>query len=463
MATTHSRIVFRRRDPIDIIAEPFQRFFDAEAASGVLLMACVFVALAMVNFGFSDFYSGVLETRFGVVLEGVFSLDKPIILWINEGLMAFFFLLVGLEIKREVRVGELSNFRLAVLPLAAALGGMVVPAGLYLLVTWGNPSVVGWGVPMATDIAFALGVLALMGRQIPLGLKVFLAALAIVDDIGAVLVITLFYTADVALAALGLAAISFAALIGLNLLGVRSPLPYIIAGVLLWFFLLKSGIHATIAGVLMALTIPAEVKSTPGEFREIALSILERFSGCADTSRSDDCVLKNPEQHSALMQLKFLSRSAETPLQRIEHNLIHFVSFIVVPVFAMANAGMQFDAGVVESVSQPVSLGVVLGLFIGKPLGVAGASWLMVRFGLAKLPKMVTFGHIWGAGFLAGIGFTMSLFVAALAFGDPSLRGQVKLGILMASLASWLMGWFILTRCPSCIEEQLEQPENNVE
>lgn len=457
MARSTKGLLFQRMGPIDLLVTPFQRFFDTEASSGIVLVVSVVLALGAVNLGLAEQYTLVQSTKLGVSLEGIFKLEKPLLLWINDGLMAFFFLLVGLEIKREIRVGELSNLRLALLPLAAALGGMVVPAGLYLALTWGTPAAVGWGIPMATDIAFALGVLALMGRHIPLGIKIFLTALAIVDDIGAVLVISLFYTTDLALGALGLAAASFAVLLVFNLMQVRSPLPYMLVGVVLWFFLLKSGVHATIAGVLLAFTIPAVVKSTPQEFIEMAKSILIRFSSCADSSLSRPCVLKHPEQHTALMQLEALSRSAETPLQRIEHNLVRFVSFLVVPVFALANAGIAFVPGTLSGLVDPVSMGVMAGLFIGKPLGVAGATWLLVRFGFAKLPNMVTMGHVLGAGFLSGIGFTMSLFVNGLAFQDPNTINQVKLSILIASLVSWGAGWIVLTNCPSCVGQSPSQ------
>lgn len=409
------------------------------------------LALAAVNIGFLEQYELLLSTKMGFFLQGVFNLEKPIILWINDGLMSFFFLLVGLEIKREAVVGELSNVRLALLPLAAAIGGMVVPALLYLTVTWGTPAAVGWGIPMATDIAFALGVLALMGPHVPLGLKIFLTALAIVDDLGAVLVISVFYTTDLALGSFWMAAASFAVLLCFNLLQVRSPVPYMLVGVVLWYFLLKSGVHATVSGVLLAWTIPAGVKNTPQQFIRMAKSILDRFSSCEESSLFRPCVLKHPEQHTALMQLEALSRSAETPLQRIEHNLVKFVSFVVVPVFAMANAGIFFGSGALEGLGSPASVGVLVGLFIGKPLGIAGATWVMVRLGVVSLPRMVTMGHIVGAGCLAGIGFTMSLFVNALAFSDQTVIDQVKLSILVVSILSWTAGWFVLNRCPSCV------------
>ena len=454
MARRVERPEFQRKDPIDKIVSPFQQFFDYEASSGVVLLACVAVALFMANFGFADAYHAMLKAKFMLGLDGVFEIHKPLHLWINDGLMAVFFLLVGLEIKREVRVGELSELRQAVLPLAGAAGGMVVPAAFYLAVTWGRPEMSGWGVPMATDIAFALGILAMMGRRIPLGVKVFLAALAIVDDIGAVLVIALYYTSEVAMVPLWWAVAMLAVLVGFNRMHVRAPLPYMLAGLLLWYFLLKSGVHATLAGVLLAACIPAQVKSSPEEFQQLAQRYLDRFRECSEGSGSEPCVLRNPNQHAALMQLEYVSRSAETPLQRIEHNLIGWVTFVVVPVFALANAGVVFEAGLLESLAHPVCLGVMAGLALGKPLGVAGAAWLVLRLGWADLPKQVTMRHIWGAGCLSGIGFTMSLFIANLAFdGQDLLLGKVKLGILVASMAAWLASWVILVQCPFCDDE----------
>lgn len=451
MATHMDRPDFQRKDPIDKLINPFQQFFDYEASSGVLLIACVIIALSAVNFGLGEQYRELLETHFKVGLDGLFSLDKPMHLWINDGLMAVFFLVVGLEIKREILAGELSEMKMAVLPLAAALGGMVVPAGLYLLFTWGRPEVVGWGVPMATDIAFALGILAMMGRRIPLALKVFLAALAIVDDIGAVLVIALFYTSKVALVPLWLAVGAFAVLVVFNLLHVRSPLPYMLVGMLLWFFLLKSGVHATLAGVLLAATIPAQVKSSPEEFMALAEGCLDRFQSCTlNPDGEGPCVLKHPEQHANLLRLEYVSRSAMTPLQRIEHNLVGWVTFFIVPVFALANAGIAFEAGLWESLSHPVCLGVLLGLAVGKPLGIVAASWIVLKAGFSRLPDKMTMRHVWGAGFLAGIGFTMSLFVANLAFTEDAMLAKVKLGILAASMLACFGGWLILVKCPFC-------------
>jgi len=437
---------FRRTDPIDIIISPFQRFFSHEASSGLVLVGCMVVALILANSGFAKHYFEVLELVFSVRLGDFFLIEKPLLLWINDGFMALFFLLVGLEIKREILVGELSDLKASLLPLAAALGGMAVPAGIYLCFTGATRQASGWGVPMATDIAFALGVLAMMGRHIPLGLQVFLAAVAIVDDIAAVVLIALFYTSHVAAAFLWMAVGMFGVLLILNVLGVRSPLPYMLLGFGLWYFMLKSGIHATLAGVLLAAAIPARVKSSPDEFIALAGKALNRFRAIARTPEESH-VLRNPDQHAALLQINHVSRAAETPLQRIEHNLLGWVTFFIVPVFALANAGIAFETGLKDSLSHPVCMGVLFGLALGKPLGIVAASWLVVKTGFSRLPDQVTMRHVLGAGCLAGIGFTMALFIANLAFDEAVLLGKVKIGILTASMVSWLAGWLILTRC----------------
>ncbi len=318
--------------------------------------------------------------------------------WINDGLMALFFFLVGLEIKREMLVGELASVRRAALPIAGAIGGMVVPAVLYALLNGAGPGARGWGIPMATDIAFALGVVALLGPRVPLALKVFLAAVAIVDDIGAVLVIALFYTASILWTSLAAAAVVLAALVLINRAGVRHAAPYLILGVALWIAVLLSGIHATIAGVLLAMTIPATAKD---------------------------------ETESAL-------------LERLEHALHTPIAFVIVPLFALANAGVRIGGASSSRVSVAVLSGVAIGLVVGKPLGITLASWLAVRSRVAALPDGVSWRLLQGVSWLGGIGFTMSLFVGALAFTDAALLDSAKLGVLLASCAAACMGWLML-------------------
>jgi NhaA family Na+:H+ antiporter len=355
--------------------------------------------------------------------------------------MAVFFLVVGLEIKREVLVGELSSPRRAALPIAAALGGAVVPAAIYVALNAGTGGISGWGIPMATDIAFALGVLALLGERVPIGLKVFLTALAIVDDIVAVTVIALFYTSDISWAALAVGAAFLVALVGANLAGVGKPLVYGVLGIGLWLAFLKSGVHATIAGVLLATTVPASSFIDPGEFLKRSRGLLDRFERASE--RGDD-VLSNEERQAVLHALNDATEKLEPPLQEMEHALHPWVVFLIMPLFALANAGVALDGGIVGSLTSSVALGIVAGLVLGKQLGVTLLAWLAVRTGVSELPEGVSWRHVYGAGWLAGIGFTMSLFISDLAFASGSLLDTAKLGILAASVVAGVVGWAIL-------------------
>ncbi len=367
---------------------PFQRFFATTAAGGVVLLASTAMALVWANSPWADAYHALWDARVTVGAPP-FGVTLSLRHWVNDGLMAVFFFLVGLEIKREVLVGELASRRTAALPVVAAIGGMVVPALLYAAVNTGGPGAAGWGIPMATDIAFALGILALLGDRVPSGLRVFLAALAIADDLGAVLVIGLFYTSALAWTALGGVAAMLAALFGLNRGGVRRPLAYALLGVVLWSFMFASGIHASIAGVLLALTIPARARI--GE-----VSLLARMEGA---------------------------------LQGV-------VAFGVMPVFALANAGVTLGSAAAAVGHSSIALGIALGLVLGKPLGIGLASYAAVRGGLAELPTGVTWRHVLGVGWLGGIGFTMSLFIAGLAFTVPATLNTAKLAILAASVTA---------------------------
>ena len=377
---------------------PFVEFTRTEAAGGVLLLACALLALAWVNSPWDGAYDRLWATTISLS-AGDRALSKTLLQWINDGLMAVFFFVVGLEIKREALAGELASARRAALPIVAALGGMAVPALLYAALNAGGPGARGWGVPMATDIAFALGILALLGNRVPVALKVFLTAVAIVDDIGAVLVIAFFYTASLSLTALAWAAIFLLGLVVLNRAGARAPHLYIALGVLLWVAVLRSGVHATIAGVLLALTIPAH--------------------GLGDDTE-------------------------QSPVEQLEHALHPWVAFAIMPLFALANAGVRIDSGVASALTDRVALGVVVGLVVGKQVGVLLASWLAVRAGLADLPEDVNWRQLHGASFLAGIGFTMSLFIGSLAFADAARLSAAKLGILLASLISGVFGFMLL-------------------
>jgi len=356
-----------------------------------------------------------------------------------------FFFLVGLEIKRELLVGELSSLRQAALPISAAVGGMVVPAVIYTAINIGGEGLHGWGVPMATDIAFALGILSLLGNRAPLALKIFLAALAIADDLGAVLVIALFYTDEISIGLLGAGMVIWAAMFGLNfILRIRHPLPYWLLGGLLWLAFLKSGVHATVDGVLAAFAIPARIRINSREFVKRAHLYLREFEEAGEPGES---TLTNQRQRAALMSLERICEKAETPLQRLEHKHHPWVSYAIMPLFALANAGVSLRGGL-DALAHPVSLGVIAGLVIGKQLGIFGSAWLMVRFGWASLPTGVGWRHIYGAALLGGVGFTMSLFVANLAFDSDELLLITKLGILTASVVAGVAGWLVLRGAP---------------
>ena len=356
--------------------------------------------------------------------------------------MAIFFLVVGLEIKREVLVGELASVRRATLPIVAAVGGAMLPAIIFLAIVGDGEAGRGWGIPMATDIAFALGVLAILGSRIPLGLRVFLAALAIVDDLLAVLVIAVFYTADLSLPALAAAGGILVALVAANLLGVRRPLIYGLLAIALWMAVFESGIHATVAGVLLAFTIPARTRLDSDAFVERARTIVDDFEG--RTVGGEDA--STEEHHAALWELEDAAEKAQAPMLSIEHNLQPWTAFLIVPLFALANAGVAIRGELAAIVVEPVFLGVVAGLVIGKQVGISLAAWAVVRLGLASLPEGVHWRHIYGAAWLGGIGFTMSLFISGLAYGEGAMLTFAKVGILAASLVAGVGGYMVLRR-----------------
>ncbi|UZS71896.1 Na+/H+ antiporter NhaA [Pseudomonas syringae] len=369
------------------------RFFAAESAGGLVLMAAALAALIVANSPLADSYFAALHAVFA---------GLSVSHWINDGLMAIFFMLVGLEIKREVLAGQLASWSQRALPGFAALGGMVVPALIYVAFNWGRPDTIGgWAIPAATDIAFALGVLSLLGKRVPLSLKIFLSALAILDDLGAVLIIALFYTSDLSIPMLLAALGSIAVLVALNRLGVKKLLPYLIVGALLWFFMLQSGIHATLAGVALALCIP----------------------------------LGKPDEE------------ARSPLLHLEEKLHPWVAFAVVPIFGFANAGVSLSGITADKLVDPVPLGVALGLLVGKQIGIFAMAALAIRAGLARLPDGSNWGQLYGVAALCGIGFTMSLFIGALAFpGTPELVDEVKVGVLIGSVLSAVLGVVVLRR-----------------
>jgi len=434
---------FRITSPqMERITIPFQDFVKTESFSGILLIAFMLIALIWANSPWSSSYESLWQTQVNVSI-GSFKIDKPLLLWINDGLMAVFFFVVGLEIKRELLVGELSSFRQAMFPIAAAIGGMVVPAAIYLLVNPEGPGTSGWGIPMATDIAFALGILALLGKRAPLSLKIFLTAVAIVDDIGAVLVIALFYTDKIVWASLGFAALIFLVLIILSRLGVRKPLPYAILGILLWVAFLKSGVHATVAGVLLAMTIPATTKIDRKGFLDRTRDYLNLFEEEGIRNGNNFTTKK---QRALLQGIEDCTQNVEAPLQRLEHALHPWVAFFIMPVFALANAGVDLRTDILGALTNPITLGIILGLVIGKQVGITFMAWLVTRVGLSRKINGVSWKQIYGTSMLAGIGFTMSLFISNLAFSDPLMLSNAKVGILVASFISAGLGWVILSR-----------------
>ena len=393
MSSNHSQEIA----PLTAIRE----FLKLESSSGILLVLAGTLAMVAANTMLAGWYEALLSTPFKIQL-GAFKLDKPLVIWVNDLLMAIFFLLVGLEIKREVVMGELSDPAKVALPAIAALGGMVVPAGIYAWINWGDPvGVRGWAIPSATDIAFALGVLSLFGERVPVGLKIFLMTLAVLDDLGAIVIIALFYTSDLSVEALMFAGLAIAGLLALNRFGVVRIAPYILVGLVLWVCVLKSGVHATLAGVVTALLIPA----------------------------------RNPAHPS------------HPPLTRLEHALHPWVAFGILPVFAFANAGVSLEGLSITDLLQPIPLGIMLGLFVGKQLGVFSFAWLAVKLGLARLPSGVDFKQVYAVAIICGIGFTMSLFIGMLAFENTS-AGEVistdKLGVLAGSFISAMVGYAVL-------------------
>ena len=415
---------------------PFQEFFQTEAAAGALLIVCACAALVAANSWGAEAYHRIWETPLTFTAGGL-GLSLTCHQWINDGLMAVFFLLVGLEIKREVLAGELSSRKHAALPIIGAIGGMVVPAFIYLVTKSGAIEARGWAIPMATDIAFALGVLALVAPRAPSGLKIFLAALAIVDDVGAVLVIALFYTDEIVWTALGTAGIILLLLTALNALRVRRLTPYMVLGLGLWFFVHESGVHPTIAGVLLAFTIPTRTRINAKEYSLKARRLLDHFD-CTETG--DLLVLTSKGQQEAIAGLERASEEATAPVLRLEHALHWFSAFVVMPLFAFSNAGLSLTGSSASS----VTLAVILGLAIGKPLGITGAALAAVRFRIAALPTGVTWTALHGCAWLGGIGFTMSLFIASLAFQDTNLLDSAKLGILGGSILATIIGTVIV-------------------
>ncbi|WP_320171586.1 Na+/H+ antiporter NhaA [Maridesulfovibrio sp.] len=433
---------------IDRMLQPFYEFVKVESSGGVVLIVATIIALIWANSPWGHLYEAFKNVPL-TVGAGEFVLTKPAILWINDGLMAVFFFLVGLEIKREILVGELNSFRQASLPIFAAVGGMVVPAVVYALFNSGTSSADGWGIPMATDIAFSLGVLSMLGNRVPTSLKIFLTAVAIVDDIGAILVIAVFYSTGVSVWIIGVGLLFFVLMLFLNRMGVRSPLPYLVLGVLMWLAFLKSGVHATVAGVLAAMSIPSSTRICCNDFVGAMTRHVSEYESAAG---SGAVTLSNKGMLSALGSMHGDVIKAAPPLKRIEHGLHYWVAFGIMPVFALANAGINFGGGGVD-LFHPVSMGIFFGLIGGKAAGICLASWIAIKLGVADMPGSMVPGHFFGASLLAGIGFTMSIFIATLAWEESSpFIVDAKFSILAASLVAGLLGFLVLRSCPLSLE-----------
>ena len=426
----------------DKILTPFEEFVHRQTTSGLLLMATAVLSLVIANSALAGVYQHFLHAPVGFNFAG-WALEKSLQHWVNDGLMTLFFFLVGLELKREIMVGELSVPRQATLPIIAAIGGMVLPALIYYAINPTGDALRGWGIPMATDIAFAIGALVILASRVPKALITFLVALAIVDDLGAVLVIALFYTEQLNLQMLLIGAVILGLLIMLNRAGIRQPLPYFVLGTLLWFALLKSGVHATLAGVLTAFTIPALPKYDPVRFSQHVKELMQRFDRSHQPEKS---IMQNDELRAVVQTLENGVHKVETPLQRLEHSLHLPVAFLVIPVFAFMNAGIPIEmASLGATLSHPVTLGVVLGLVVGKTVGIAGGCWLALKFGVGQLPANTSFSQVAGVGLLAGIGFTMAIFIAELGFlHQPELLLMAKTGVLLASLVAGIGGYIWL-------------------
>ncbi|MBT4520668.1 MAG: Na+/H+ antiporter NhaA [Halieaceae bacterium] len=426
----------------DRVLTPFEEFIHRQTTSGVLLMMCALAALLIANSPWGEQYHLLLAKHLTIGVEG-FQLSKTLHHWINDGLMALFFLVVGLELKREILVGELADPKQALLPIIAAIGGMVMPASIYILINPQGHTFDGWGVPMATDIAFALGTLALLGSRVPKNLLIFLVALAIVDDLGAVVVIALFYTEEIKLTAMAIAVINIVLLIALNLGGIRRPLPYVFIGIILWIAMLKSGVHATLAGILLAFTIPMRPKYDPTRFLSQITVMVEKIR---QAYLREENIIKNDELRSRVMALENGVRLVLAPAQTLERKMHIPSAYFVIPIFAFANAGIPIDWDNLNTIAtHRVTLGIVAGLVVGKLIGIAGFSWLAVTLGLATLPKGLNFKHIVGVGLLSGIGFTMSIFIAELGFAHHQQDLlMAKTGVLFASLLAGISGFLWL-------------------
>lgn len=416
-------------------------FIKNESAGGIVLFFAVLIAMLWANSPWYETYHWVWNQQFTISFGG-FELKNNLHHWINDGLMAIFFFAVGLELKRELTVGQLSSFKQSILPVAAAAAGMATPALIYLIFNRQAPGSNGWGIPTATDIAFALGVLSLAGNRVPISIKIFLTALAVVDDLGAVIVIALFYTSKISVFNLSLGMLFLAILFLGNYLKIRNTYFYAVFGIGgLWLAFLLSGVHSTIAGVLAAFTIPMKTQIDEVGFTSELKKLIQAF----ENDDNDNPYLLSNNQVKILDQINELTLQASSPLQKLEHNLHSIVAFVIMPIFALANAGVHLDfEHIPDLIWAPISLGVILGLFLGKFLGIFTICWILIKLKIAKFPQKANWGHLAGVSMLAGIGFTMSIFITELAFQNPIFIEQAKIGIMLASVLAGIVGIIIL-------------------
>lgn len=424
---------------VESVLSPFQEFINDQKTGSVLLIISTLCALVLANSPLAHAYESLVETPFGFIL-GNTSYEMSLRHWLNDGLMALFFFVLGLEIKREILVGELKDPQQSLPVIIAALGGMLVPAALFFAINIGTDTVHGWGIPMATDTAFAVGILSLLGQRIPIALFAFLTALAIIDDLGAILVIAAFYTENINWTALGVAALVLISLLMCNFFGCRKPSVYFAGGILVWLAMYNSGVHATVAGILVALTVPARPKREARWFVQRTRKLIDEFEH--NDEQSSVPILGEKEQHDVVEQVHTTAEKVTTPLRRWEHALENPVTLFIMPLFALVNAGIPVNLDSISAIwSEPLGLGIILGLVAGKSLGISLFLFVAIKLGLGKLAEGVTVSHIVGLGLLAGMGFTMSIFISGLGVDDQGLLVIAKTAILFASLFAGIAGY----------------------
>lgn len=447
--------------PADFIREYLNKIAKSDISGGVLLLVCAVISLIWANSSFSGSYTYLFTSQLSITIGEMEPISHSIVMWINDALMVIFFFVVGLEIKHEMQHGELATWKKASLPVMAALGGMVVPAAVYVLFNYNAATELGtnevymrgWGVPMATDIAFAVGIFALMGKRVPPTLRIFLLALAIVDDLGAIVVIAVFYTDNFSFSAFIVGIVGLLILGGFNRMGVRSMGPYLLIGLVIWIAFWASGVHPTIAGVLVAFTIPSTSRISMTEYMR---DVKKMING----AKADEDGTSGSMKYLAFDEIKRGAFLAETPMRRSEHALVKWSTFFIMPVFALANAGVTVEGDFWHSIADTATLGIIFGLFAGKQLGVFGFAWIAAKFKMSALPKGINWSQFYGMSILSGIGFTMALFVANLAFdGSDALLAEAKIGVLVGSLLAAVYGLIVLSRVlPS--EEEVERMKN---